>query len=92
MAKTVSGRDQGNERKRTIDEVSKYLRWLNTTGKQLTTIDGMRILQILAILCLCLMLFIICHKGFTDILVLIQENPDDFLRALLRYFMDNLAG
>ncbi len=27
MAKTVSGRDQGDEHKRTIDEVSKYLRW-----------------------------------------------------------------
>ena len=24
MAKTVSGEDQGDERKRTIDEVSKY--------------------------------------------------------------------
>jgi len=27
MAKTVSGEDQGDERKRTIDEVSKYQRW-----------------------------------------------------------------
>jgi hypothetical protein len=71
---------------------SKHLRWVNTTGKQLTTTDGKRILQILAILCICLILVIIYHKGLTDILVLIQENPDDFLRALLRYFMDNLAG
>jgi hypothetical protein len=60
--------------------------------KQLNTTDDKRILQILAILCICLILFIIYHKGFTDILVLIRENPDDFLRALLRYFIDNLAG
>jgi len=31
-------------------------------------------------------------EGFIDILILIQENPDDFWRALFRYFMDNLAG
>ena len=54
--------------------------------------DGKRILQVLAILCICILLFILYHKGFTDILVLIQENPDDFLRALFKYFMDNLAG
>jgi hypothetical protein len=38
------------------------------------------------------MLFIIYYKGFTDIIVVIQENPDDFWRALFKYFMDNLAG
>jgi hypothetical protein len=32
MAKTVSGMDQGDERKRTIDEVSKYLRWRQNWG------------------------------------------------------------
>jgi len=71
---------------------SNHLRCLNTTGKQLTTTIGERILQILAILCLGIMLFIICYKGFTDILVLIKENPDDFWCALFRYFMGNLAG
>jgi hypothetical protein len=71
---------------------SKHLRWLNTTGKQLTKTYGKRILQILAILCICLILLAIYLKGCTDIFVLIQENPDDFLRVLLRYFMDNLAG
>ena len=70
---------------------SKHLRWLNINGKQITTTNGKRILQVLAIL-FCIILFIIYYKGFTDILVLIQENPDDFLRALFRYFLDNLAG
>ncbi|NNK85371.1 MAG: hypothetical protein HKO91_07465 [Desulfobacterales bacterium] len=32
MAKTVSGMDQGDEYKRTIDEVSKYLRWRQNCG------------------------------------------------------------
>jgi hypothetical protein len=32
MAKTVSGMDQGDEHKRTIDEVSKYLRWRQNCG------------------------------------------------------------
>ena len=32
MAKTVSGTDQGDECKRTIDEVSKYLRWRQNCG------------------------------------------------------------
>jgi uncharacterized membrane protein len=71
---------------------SKHLRWLNINGKQISTTNPKRILQAVAILCLCIILFIIYHKGFTDILVLIQENPDEFWRALFRYFMDNLAG
>ena len=32
MAKTVSGEDQGDERKRTIDEVSKYQRLASKLG------------------------------------------------------------
>jgi len=32
MAKTVSGEDQGDERKRTIDEVSKYQGWRQNWG------------------------------------------------------------
>ena len=71
---------------------SKNLRWLNINVKQITTTDGKRIMQVLAILCLCIILFIMYYKGFTDILVLIQENPDDFWRALFKDFMDNLAG
>jgi hypothetical protein len=71
---------------------SKHLKWFNINGKQISTPNPKRILQVLAILCLCMMLFIIYHKGFTDILVLIQENPDEFWRALFRYFMSNLAG
>ena len=71
---------------------STHLRWLNSNGKQISTTDPKRILQVLAILCLCIMLFIIYHKGFNDILVLIHENPDEFWRALFRYFMGNLAG
>jgi hypothetical protein len=31
--KTVSGMDQGDERKRTIDEVSKYQRWRQIQDK-----------------------------------------------------------
>jgi len=34
--KTVSGEDQGDERKRTIDEVSKYQRWRQNWGNLLT--------------------------------------------------------
>jgi len=71
---------------------SKHLRWINIKGKQLTTTNGWRILQVLAIFCICIMLFIIYYKGLTDILALIQENPDDLWRALFRYFMGNLAG
>ena len=71
---------------------SKHLRWPNINGKQITTTDGKRILQVLAIVCLCIILLIINYKEFTDILVLIQENPDDFWRALFKYFMDNLVG
>ena len=32
MAKTVSGKDQGDERMRTIDGMSKYLRWRQNCG------------------------------------------------------------
>ena len=32
MAKTVSGKVQGDERKRTIDEVSKTIRWRQNWG------------------------------------------------------------
>ena len=70
---------------------SEHLRRLINIGEQLTTVDGKRILQVLAILCIYLILFIIIYKGFTDISVLIQENPDDFWRALGRYFIGNLT-
>ena len=36
MAKTVSGEVQGDERKRTIDEVSKHLRWRQNWGAIVT--------------------------------------------------------
>ena len=71
--------------------MGKYLRIWKLNLK-LTPVGPKRILQALAIICICLMLFIIYHKGFADISVVIQENPDDFWRALFRYFMDNLAG
>jgi hypothetical protein len=51
-----------------------------------------RILQIVGILCICLMFSVIIHKGFNDISALIQKNTGDFWRALVRYFISNLAG
>jgi hypothetical protein len=38
--KTVSGMDQGDERKRTIDEVSKYQRWRQNVRHK----DGMNLI------------------------------------------------
>ena len=34
----------------------------------------------------------IVTKGFNDISLLVQSEPDDFWRALAKYFLGNLAG
>ena len=50
-----------------------------------------RILQVLAIFCMCLMWFMIIDKGLSDLSVLVQEHPDDFWRALAKYLIGNMA-
>ena len=49
--------------------------------------------QLLAILCLALLLGMIAHKGHSDISALArQHSGEDFRLALARYFINNLAG
>jgi hypothetical protein len=51
-----------------------------------------RIREVLADLRSGLNFSVIIHRGFTDISAFIQINPNDFLRASGRYFINNLAG
>jgi hypothetical protein len=60
--------------------------------RQLSKIDGRRLLQITAIFCIMIMMSIIIHKGYSDISNIIVANPDDILPSLGKYFIDNLAG
>jgi hypothetical protein len=53
---------------------------------------GRRIQQALAILVMLVIWLMIVTKGFSDIAVLLQSEPDDFWRALAKYFFRNLAG
>jgi len=52
---------------------------------------GERIQQVSGILFLSLMYFVIIERGFNDISALIQNNPEDFWRALGKYIIGNLA-
>jgi hypothetical protein len=51
-----------------------------------------KILQLLGALGLCLIYSVLIHKGYKDISTLLENHPDDFLRALGRYFIHNLVG
>lgn len=51
-----------------------------------------RLLQILAILAMLVIWLMIVSKGFSDISSLMQNEPDDFWRALAKYLLKNLAG
>lgn len=53
---------------------------------------GGRIQQALAILVMLVIWLMIVTKGFSDISVLVQNEPDDLWRALAKYFLNNLAG
>jgi len=35
---------------------------------------------------------VIATKGFADVAMFLEEDANDFWRALARYFLDNLAG
>lgn len=53
---------------------------------------GVTIRQVLGILVMLVIVVVIATKGFGDIRVIAREEPDDFWLALVRYFLDNLAG
>jgi hypothetical protein len=56
--------------------------------------DSVRnVMQILAIVCLVLMLSVILHKGFTDVLLIAElHSGKEFWIALARHFIGNLSG
>ena len=49
-------------------------------------------MQLLGALGLCLIFSVLIHKGYSDISSLLAKHPDDFWRALGRYFIHNLVG
>ena len=51
-----------------------------------------RILQALGIGVMLIIWLMIGTKGFSDIADLVHKEPDDFWRALVKYFLSNLAG
>jgi hypothetical protein len=51
-----------------------------------------RIQQALAIVVMITIWLMITTKGFSDISILLQNEPDDFWRALAKYLLKNLAG
>lgn len=53
---------------------------------------GAKIQQVLGILIMIVIVVVIATKGFTDISVIAREAGDDFWRALIRYFLSNMAG
>lgn len=57
---------------------------------KLTT--GGRFQQVLAIAVMLVIWLTIVTKGYGDITLLLQNEPDDFSRALVKYFLGNMAG
>ena len=53
---------------------------------------GGRVQQVLAIAVMLVIWMMIVTKGYTDISLLLVHESDDFWRALIRYFLSNLAG
>jgi hypothetical protein len=51
-----------------------------------------RLQQVLAIAVMLVIWSVIVSKGYTDISLLLVEEPDDFWRALVKYFLSNMAG
>ena len=63
------------------------------SGRALASDTAQRLLQIVAFVCLILMLSTIFHKGFGDIFALAREHSgSSFWQALGRYLLRNLAG
>ena len=71
---------------------SEHLRWFIHIRQHLAIVDARQLLQITAIICLVIIMSMIFYKGYSDISVLIEENPDDFWRDLCEYLINNLAG
>jgi len=55
-------------------------------------VDGKRILQVIAIIFTVIWMSMVCHKGYNDISIIINENPDKLGPAIGRYLFDNWAG
>jgi hypothetical protein len=51
-----------------------------------------RLQQVLAIAVMLVIWSVIVSKGYTDVSLLLVEEPDDFWRELAKYFLSNLAG
>lgn len=51
-----------------------------------------RIQQAVGIAVMLVIVILIASKGFCDVSMLLEEEPNDFWRALARYLLDNLAG
>ncbi len=54
--------------------------------------DGKRILQIIALICTVMWMYMIAHKGYHDISIIIKENPDNWGQAIGQYLLENWAG
>ena len=51
------------------------------------------LLQLLAVLCMAVIVSMVLHKGLTDISALAQKHSgEEFWPALGKYFLTNLAG
>jgi hypothetical protein len=48
--------------------------------------------QVLAILGLAGIVFMVLHKGFSDVIELARQHPDNFWASLARYLLRNLTG
>jgi hypothetical protein len=55
-------------------------------------VDGKRILQIFAISITVIWMFMVFHKGYNDISIIIKENPDNWGQAIGQYLFKNWAG
>ena len=53
---------------------------------------GGRLQQVIGIAVMLVISLMIVDKGYNDISILLEYERDDFWRALIKYFLSNMAG
>ncbi len=71
------------------EESGSFQKALQNLRTDLCSIRGVigRIPQLIALILLCGMLATVFHKLYVDISLIVEQNPDDLFKAILRYLI-----
>ncbi len=74
------------------DESNSVSKALDNLRSDLRSVRGVigRIPQLVALVLLCGMFVTIFHKLYVDIALIAEQHPNDFGKAVIRYFLGNM--